>query len=376
MDHYLVHQTRSAGAATHAIVIGAGDYPHLLGGSDSLSDHHDGMGQLSSPPVSARAVAEWLINSYNNSKKPLDSVALLLSEANASAFVNPKTGFTITPERASYSNVELAVQDWADRGAENPDNLLIFYYCGHGVSQGTGMSLLLSEYGNNKHTPFNEALDFVSFRLAMSRNSPNEQIYFIDACRSSTDTLLKSFSAGRVPVQTGRGEAAKTPIYFATLSGEDAFGKKNQVSFFTKALLNALNGTGADNPNDEWIVTTTRLKEAIDYEVNLAFESGVKLRQVPPTHELSTFTIHQLTSEPQVPVIVTCSPDTENKNAQFTCAANGVVKDQRAPADEHWNLTLEAGEYEFQATLPVGIREPKKQPVQVRPIYKRVSIKV
>jgi len=74
--------------------------------------------------------------------------------------------------------------------------------------------------------------------------------------------------------------------------------KRNEVSFFTKALLNGLNGTGADNPNDKWIVTTTRLKEAIDYEVNRAFESGVKLRQVPPTNELSTFTIHQLTSEP------------------------------------------------------------------------------
>jgi Caspase domain len=377
MDHYLVHQTRSVGAATHAIVIGAGDYPYLLNGTATLSDDHDGMGQLTSPAVSARAVAEWLISSYNNPEKPLDSVALLLSEANASNFLNPKTGVAITPERASYANVELALQDWADRGAENPDNLLIFYYCGHGVSQGTGMSLLLSEYGNKRHTPFDEALDFGKFRLAMSRNLPKQQIYFVDACRSSSDTLLLSYNAGRSPIQRDGGKSSKTPIYFATLSGEDAFGKKNEVSFFTKALLNGLNGTGADNFDDEeWTVTTTRLKQAIDYDVNRAFESGVKLRQVPPTNELSTFTIHQLTSEPQVPVIVTCSPDTENKNAQFTCVVNGVVKDQRAPADEHWNLTLEAGEYEFQATLPVGIRKPKKQPVKVRPIYKKVSIEV
>jgi len=93
MDHYLVHQIRSAGAATHAIVIGAGDYPHLLGGRDSLSDHHDGMGQLSSPPLSARAVAEWLISSYNNSKKPLNSIALLPFGSQPLSFCKSKNWF-------------------------------------------------------------------------------------------------------------------------------------------------------------------------------------------------------------------------------------------------------------------------------------------
>lgn len=376
MDRYLVHQTKSAAPATHAIVIGAGDYPHLLNGSDRLSDHHDGMGQLSSPPISARAVAEWLIGSYNNPDKPLDSVALLLSESNATDFVNPKTGIQVRPERANYPNVAQAIQDWARRGAENADNLLIFYYCGHGVAQGSDMSLLMSEYGDDLQAPFEQALDFRRFRLAMSRNLPNQQIYFVDACRSSSDTLIQSFSAGRVPVQLGNGAPAETPIYFATLSGEDAFGKKGEVSFFTGALLKGLKGTGSDKPEREWIVTTTRLKEAIDYDVKQAFEAGVKRRQVPPTDELSTFVFHQLTSLPEVPVIVTCDPYSENKNAEFTYAIKGVEKDRRAPVDDSWNLTLPAGDYEFRAALPNGIREPKEQPVAVRPIYKKVFIEV
>jgi len=128
VDRYLVHQNNSPAAATHAIVIGVGDYPHLLGGSKTLSASNDGMGQLSSPPISARAFAKWLITSYWNPDKPLDTVALLLSESSASDFENPETAARITPARASYDQVELAIQDWARRGAENPDNLLIFIF--------------------------------------------------------------------------------------------------------------------------------------------------------------------------------------------------------------------------------------------------------
>lgn len=67
------------------------------------------------------------------------------------------------------------------------------------------MSLLLSEYGDDLQASFDEALNFGKFRPAMSRNLPRQQIYFIDACRSSSDTLIESFSAGRVPIQLGKG---------------------------------------------------------------------------------------------------------------------------------------------------------------------------
>jgi len=378
MDRYLVHQNRSATPATHAIVIGAGDYPYLLGGSKALSAHNDGMGQLSSPPISARMFATWLIDSYHNPSKPLDSVALLLSESPSEDFVNPKTGDRIRPELASYEHVASAIQDWAGRGAENPDNLLIFYFCGHGVSQGSDMSLLMSEYGDNQYAPLDQALDFRTFRLAMSLNPPNQQIYFVDACRASSDTLIQSQrSVGRAPVQVGRQPSAETPIYYASLAGEDAFAKKEEVSFFTDALLKGLNGMGSDNPEGDWRVTTTRLKEAIDYEVRRAVEGGLKRKQVPATDALTTFEIHHLQSDPQVPVIVTCRPDSENAVAEFVCTTQlGVEQDRRPPKNDSWPITLPAGSYYFRATLPVGTREARDNPVGVRPVYRKVIIDV
>ena len=68
MSGFVVHENAIAGGggAVHALVIGIGDYPHLIGGSGPLTPSHDGMQQLSSPPVSARAVADWLIADFRH----------------------------------------------------------------------------------------------------------------------------------------------------------------------------------------------------------------------------------------------------------------------------------------------------------------------
>jgi hypothetical protein len=95
MPRFVVHETPIAGSATHALVIGVGSYPHLLGGSGALCEDNEGLAQLTSPPVSARKFADWLICSFANPDKPLASVALLISEeenvvrGNTSRYINP-----------------------------------------------------------------------------------------------------------------------------------------------------------------------------------------------------------------------------------------------------------------------------------------------
>jgi hypothetical protein len=64
-QQFLVHEEAVAEPATHAIVVGVGAYPHLNGGTGVLTPDHDGMGQLSSPPVSAHMFAAWLIESLS-----------------------------------------------------------------------------------------------------------------------------------------------------------------------------------------------------------------------------------------------------------------------------------------------------------------------
>lgn len=379
MDKFLVHEEVVTGPATYAIVIGVGEYPHLIGGSASLSPNNDGMGQLTSPPVSARAVAEWLIQNYRNPKQPLASVSLLLSETPTQDFENPKTHQRYQTETATYDNVDEAIGKWALQGRKHAGSLLIFYFCGHGIAQGSDMSLLMSDYGRNELAPLKHAIDFRRFRLGMTRNLPSRQIYFIDACRANSDTLIESFgNAGQVPIGSGSASVAEAPVYFATLSGENAFGKPNEVSVFTDALLKGLNGSGSDDNEEvgQWRVTTSRLKEAIDYHVRQVFETGARRAQVPPTDDLTTFDIHYLPGLPEVPVYVSCQPDSENANAEFVCESAGVECCRRAREKSRWVVPLPAGKYRFAAHFTSPDRAKIEAEVHVHPVYRKVFLEV
>jgi len=377
MPNYLVHEQRFIGPATHVLAIGVGAYPHLLNGIGPLSPHNDGMRQLTSPSASARMFASWFIERYHNPNRPLGTVSLLLSEASRRPFTNSKSNQTVIPEIADYTNVAAAIANWKSLGEIDARNLLIFYFCGHGIAQGPDIALLLSDYGCDSNAPLDRALDFRRFRQGMARYAPRQQLYFIDTCRASTDTIIEAFgNAGRVPIHPGQEMPAETPVYYATLAGEEAFGMPNQVSLFTGAILKGLNGTGSDNSEGDWRVTTTRLKEAIEYHVRQAFETGSERAQVPPTDELTMFEIHHLLGQPEVPVMVTCEPETENNKAEFICEFNNRELTRRQPAPTQWSLTLNAGQYLFRAKIRNGTIRKREKEAWVRPIYLKVRLEV
>jgi hypothetical protein len=98
-------------------VIGAGYYPHLPGGSAKKKIvNPGGMGQLQSPPQSARAVARWLIEEYESSARPLSSVALLTSEKKPKKFEyrrrESNVRISVDATLATMPLVRKAILDW------------------------------------------------------------------------------------------------------------------------------------------------------------------------------------------------------------------------------------------------------------------------
>src|SRR5579859_6268834 len=73
--------------ATHVLIIGVGKYAYGRAAQQSLVAGD--LVQLSSPPISARAMTDWFIGSFRNQNAPLGSVALLLSEHTPTAYVAP-----------------------------------------------------------------------------------------------------------------------------------------------------------------------------------------------------------------------------------------------------------------------------------------------
>jgi hypothetical protein len=70
--------------STHALIIGVGGYRHLSGGVDEKQQNIKNVGllkQLTSPPRSAVAFAEWIMKAADRLRAPLGTVDLLVSPA-------------------------------------------------------------------------------------------------------------------------------------------------------------------------------------------------------------------------------------------------------------------------------------------------------
>lgn len=344
------------------------------------------MGQLSSPPLSARVVAEWFIADFHDPDAGLGTVALLLSEENQLPFTNPATFAGTAVEVADTLNVSDAIKAWKDRGNSSAENRMIFYFCGHGTSEGDDMALLMADFCVDDHNPLNGAIDFRKLSGGMKRCMAARQVFIIDACRSNSDQLIGNSLgfAGQVPLIPGLRpidwpKRLDVP-YYSTFSGDRAFARSGEVSLYTQALLKSLLGAASDDAEGDWRVNTARLQEMVTHFMSEEHFAGEIVGvQVPVAGQLPVFEIHHLKTDPIVPVYVGCRPPTDNAAANLICLQDGTVVDQRAIAEvdpEHperdWVLDLDLDHYAFEAHLagaPV-----RTAGVDVRPPYRRVPL--
>jgi hypothetical protein len=388
MPRFVVHENQVQGPATHALVIGVGAYPHLLGGNGALSGDNEGLGQLTSPPFSARAFADWLIKDFCNPAKRLASVALLVSEADnvlagkTSKYVNPQTGVCHDLERAKIDTIADAVGDWKARADGNDENMTLFYFCGHGIAQAADAALLTEDFGAKPDDALAGAIDFRKFHLGMNRCAASQQCYFVDACRASSDMLIENREyAGRPLVQivknARRGKPSRQgPVFYASLGGDLAYARPNKPSVFTEALIRSFKGAGSDDEDGDWRVTTTRLLDALDYYMRQEFDGGGKQVQIPATGDQSKVQIHYVQT-PAIPVEVWCKPDGATAHADLACLHGGVKKSGRPPTNEkRWLIELQPGEYEFKATFPGNQYRDATAKQYVRPAYRVISLQV
>lgn len=383
LQRFLVHELAIAGPATHAIVIGVGNYPYLNGGTGLLTPDHDGMGQLSSPPISARMFADWLIRSFHHPQKPLSTIALLVSAASPEKFDNPRTNDSYDIEQATSETLGPAITAWKQRGDSNAGNLLVFYFCGHGITEGTDTALVLSDFGGNQLNSLEGALDFRRLCLGLQRCRATEQCFFIDACRSRSGTLADAQGyAGRVVLSPGRRDPTwekpvRAPIFYATFDGARAYGLPDQPSLYSQALINAFSGCGADDEDGTWRVTTNRLGEALENAVARKAKEFDRL-QMPNADGMTKIYLHHLRGQPIVPVYVKSEPPLASICvADLTYGLSGGELQPAPPGGRtgtDWEIETPAGMYDFTASFPSGdICDARN--VTVRPPYKPLTMR-
>jgi hypothetical protein len=381
----VIYSADVEGRGLHALIIGVGDYPHLVGGRGVRFAGHEGMGQLTSAPASARAFANWLLSDegYHHPEVPLASVRLLLSEAGyfgakQSTFKHPQTGARSKVPPATFAEVEEAVEGWGAALNQSEDHRSLFFFSGHGVTAGIEQWLLLSDYGAPILNPSKPAIRFNAFHAGMGSIAAREQLYFIDACRTISEEAAATLAMGGSALVTPNPRARfsrprQPPIFNATLQGQEAFGPKGKASFFTQALLDAMLGGGSDDSDADgrWKVETNNLNRVVQWLVGrTASREGLSQAPINSGLEMSSLYFSYLRAPPLTPVGLACDPEEASKQAVF--AAGDRVKWRSKDRDP----LLPLGLHRFVVVSEDGSFQPSEGERDIRPPYRELRIPV
>lgn len=366
----------------HALVIGVGDYPWLPNGSASPTfDRSGGMGQLSSAPVSARELARWFLSDFSHPTLPRASLEILLSDAGSSQLTDP-AGVAHEVERATLANIKRAILAWFRRGGGSAENLLLFFFCGHGLGKGNQTILLAEDFGSQPgNLSLTCAIDFNQLYLGMDQCTARKQCFFVDACRTGSPFSLNTLTYFGDPVIPPEAkldpQPRSAPVFYAAVPGATAYGRPGRSSFFTEALLKACLGAGADDATGDWTVETHALPRAIHFYLQRSVARTAAQGSLSSVDGLAEpFAIHRLPGPPVVPVEVTCRPEAHNASGALRVSGNGAVLEPAAPESGPWDLDLGYGQYRFEVRLAPPSASPAPVDKEVRPPYRRVELPV
>jgi len=338
---------------THVIAIGIGNYDHLEGGTGQLTNHHLGMKQLTSPPLSARAVATWFIENFDCEEAPLTSVSLVLSEPQPAQYTGDRGPRTVP--QGTYEEVSAALVAWSDRASGNTRNRLILYFCGHGLGAGDDNLYLLRDYGRNRTDPMMGALNYSKLKVGLACLRPSFQFLLFDACRSSPDFAKWNGGGGQrgfaVDLDQRLGVAEpmlQCPLFSTELDGK-ARGFANQPTLCATAFIQAMNGASARKEEGRWYVTTHLMENALtDMQTRALKKAGLAglVKQDATSNGFKRFRLRKFNNkEPAIPVFLNLDGPTPLPELRITATRSGLAAQPLAGPE----MVLTPGEYRFQA---------------------------
>ena len=351
-----VFDNQLSGPGTHVLAIGIGVYDHLIGGSKTRLDNPYGLGQLDSPPISAKKVAEWFLNDMNNPDAPLSSVESVISSAQPIQIDVPTTT-PVTPEPATMANIESAFNAWYSRLDTHEGNVGIFYHCGHGL-QSSDLALLAQDFGapgGNPPQMWSRAYNFDRSYQGMASCDADAQFFFIDACRQvSADVLQydgRDLATLSSPTLRGRNLNRNAPKLYASAREARAFAQSGDSSRFSNAVLAALASNGTVKHNGTWKVSNESLAAAVIRRIIRGNTNpGVPEQNCVSDGESSSISfIHMLADAPEVPAFVHPSPQIPYSQAATLQFMRNGAASAVAQGPGPWDLEVAAGTYTLRA---------------------------
>ena len=268
----LVVNNNVQGAGVHALIVGVSDYLNLPDAGEPSSDAEWNLNKLSSPALSALKIFDYLTKV--GLRLPLKTVRLLLSPSPDELQVEPRLA-NATPTRANRAAFSSHAVQWRKDASNNPEDMTLFYFSGHGTQRGSEDSVLMLDDFLTSDAPLNECFEMHNIKSGMAPTAtrPNialTQFYFIDACMDR-NAKLRTFLNPTVPpvfgIELSGRDKRSAPMIYSTVDGALALGRSRKPSHFAEALTLALE-RAAEEPDEvtgEWPVTATTIKNALDF---------------------------------------------------------------------------------------------------------------
>lgn len=251
--------------ATHAFVIGVGNYPHRQpqwGGLPDLAN----VPNLASAADSAKFVSEWLLHNQDSLTARLGSLDVLISDPPGGANRLPwDPGAPI--DAATEANVRLAGQAWFNRLRKRAGDVALFYCCGHGAAHTALPVLFLEDLNGDEANPWSH-LNVGKLAQALRRMMPLRSAFmFSDTCSEFLtnfelgDALETRFFPPPSPFDPARDKVlllrAAPDALLAYEGADPTTGVK--LGRFTQTVIKGLDGSSARLRNDGWTVYPSEL---------------------------------------------------------------------------------------------------------------------
>jgi len=344
-----VFENAQAGGGTRLLIIGASAYPHARDQKLRVPKLNPiSSASLSAMEIARRAIKDWA----NQFSKPLASVDLLVDtpEAPGGAIFTSPDGTDHQLNAPTMANVKVAKGAWLS--GVGPDDMLVFYCCGHGIwLPARGRTFLASSFGEDEDNPWADAIALDDFAFGLSEFAPRQQWLIFDCCNNTPPEALKSMGATANPlVQSLEGqrklmETAHGLLSQVTVSssspGAQSFGKDGRSSRFMEAFLEACEGAGCRRQTDgKWWVDQQGIEEAIaTYRLRVAPVEEEEYFLFPRLTQTDAADVPRLlwhTDKPLCTLLVRSLPAYRLKQGSLTIkcrATDEKVGEQKAGAD-------------------------------------------
>lgn len=244
--------------ATHVLLVGCGEYPAI--GKTAYSN----VKPLSSPHASVQEMVNWYLGgahampagqekspheAFSNPDAPLGSLTALVSP---SINIQTPPGGNVACERPTLDNIRDAYTQWYERLGANPESIGVFYFCGHGVSDGVEQFLIADDFGEKGKT-WSKAFHVSNTREATIRATKARIIYVLDACREFNDDANNQLNIPQALTDGSRKGtiiSAGSATLRSTSPNRLAYTPNKGVTYFTQALLQALRGHCGEERDD------------------------------------------------------------------------------------------------------------------------------